>query len=262
MTVALLVAVSAQWPSHKDANLPRTADGKVDLAGPTPRTADGRPDLSGVWNYAGVLGFRGGPPPPPPGTPPEATFWNIEAGIKEGLPFQPWAVELRKQRMARNSADNPDAACLPLGHMQLHTHSQPRRMIQTKDLIVILYEANSGTRQIFMDGRAAPSQDAQPWWYGYSRGRWDGDTLVVETTNFRDDGWLDVNGAPLTAEGKLTERFRRPTVGRLEIDVTIDDPKAYTRPWTVRVNQRLLPDTDLIEFVCGENQKFTAGGNP
>ena len=254
--LALSVTLTAQWPSPRDPRLPRTADGRPDLAAPAPRTADGKVDFSGIWNYAGVLGFRGGPPPPPPGTPPEATFWNIEAGIKEGLPFTPYARELRRQRMARNSADNPDAACLPLGHMQLHTHSQPRRIIQTADLIVILYEANAGVRQIFMDGRPAPPKDAQPWWGGYSRGWWEGDTLVVESTNFRDEGWLDVNGAPLTTEGKLIERFRRVNAGRLEIDVTIDDPKAYTRPWTVRVNQRLLADTDLIEFVCNENELF------
>lgn len=256
ITVAVTVPLAGQWPSRKDARAPRSPDGHVDLTAAAPRTADGHPDLSGVWNYAGVLGFRGGPPPPPPGTPPEATFWNIEAGIKEGLPFTPWARELRRQRMARDSADNPDAACLPLGYMQLHTHSQPRKIVQTRELIVILYEANAGTRQIFLDGRAAPAKDAQPWWYGYSRGSWEGDTLVVESTNFRDEGWLDVNGAPLTSEGKLIERFRRPAYGKLEIDVTIDDPKAYTKPWTVRVNQRLLPDTDLIEFVCGENQRF------
>jgi hypothetical protein len=256
LVVAMPPALVAQWPSHPTAGVPRTSDGKPDLSAPAPRTADGKPDLSGVWNYAGVLGFRGGPPPSPPGTPPEATFWNIEAGIKEGLPFQPWAAELRKRRMAADSKDNPDAACLPLGHMQLHTHSQPRKMIQTKDLIAILYEANGGIRQIFLDGRKAPENDPQPWWFGYSTGTWDGDTLVVETTHFRDDGWLDVNGAPLTSAGKIIERFRRPNFGRLEIDVTIDDPKAYTKPWTVRVNQRLLPDTELIEFVCLENQKF------
>lgn len=246
----------AQWPSYPTGGMPRTPDGTLDLAAPPPRMADGKPNLSGVWNYAGVLGFRGGPPPPPPGTPPQATFWNIEAGIKEGLPFRPWAAELRKQRMTANSKDNPDAACLPIGYMQSHTHSQPRRMIHVPDLIVILYEANGGVRQIFLDGRPAPPPEVQPWWWGYSRGWWDGDTLVVESTNFRDGGWLDVNGAPLTSEGKIIERFRRPTVGTLEIDVTIDDPKAYTRPWTVRVNQRLLPDTDLIEFVCLENNQF------
>jgi hypothetical protein len=256
-TLYLAPSPSAQWPRQRSTNVPRNPDGSANLAAPPPRTPDGKPDLSGLWNYAGILGFRGRPPDPPAGTPVEATFWNIEAGFKEGLPFQPWAAELRKQRMAANSKDNPDAACLPLGHMQLHTHSQPRKIVQTRDLVVIFYEANAGTRQIFLDGRAAPSTDAQPWWFGYSRGWWDGDTLVVETTNFRDDGWLDVNGAPLTSAGKLIERFRRPTVGRLEIDITIDDPKAYTRPWTVRVNQRLLVDnTDIIEFVCLENQKF------
>jgi hypothetical protein len=188
----------------------------------------------------------------------QATFWNIEAGFKEGLPLQPWAAELRTQRMAGNSKDNPDAQCLPLGHMQLHTHSQPRKIIQSDAVIVVLYEANADIRQIFMDGRPAPPRDAQPWWAGYSRGRWDGDTLVVETTNFRDLGWLDVNGAPLTSDATVTERFRRPNAGTLEIDVTIDDPRAYTRPWTVRVNQRLLPDTELIEFVCQENNQFNA----
>jgi hypothetical protein len=254
--VLMAPSLLAQWPGHRTAGVPRGADGKPILTGPAPRTADGKPDLSGIWNYAGVLGLRGRPPEPPPGTPVQATFWNIEAGFKDGLPFQPWAAELRKQRMATESKDNPDAACLPLGHMQLHTHSQPRKIVQTRDLIVIIYEANAGVRQIFVDGRAAPGSEAQPWWFGYSRGWWEGDTLVVESTNFRDDGWLDVNGAPLTSAGKLVERFRRPNIGTLEIDITIDDPKAYTRPWTVRVNQRLLVDTELIEFVCLENQKF------
>jgi hypothetical protein len=253
---ALSVSLGAQWTAYPTGSLPRDAGGRVDLTAPAPRTADGKPDLSGVWNYAGVLGFRGGPPPSPPGTPPQATFWNIEAGIKEGLPFTPFGAELRRQRMANNSKDNPDAACLPMGYMQSHTHSQPRKLIQLRDLIVILYEANAGVRQIFLDGRPAPRADAQPWWWGYSRGHWEGDTLVVESTHFTDGGWLDVNGAPLTSEGKITERFRRPTVGTLEIDVTIEDPKAYTKPWTVRVNQRLLPDTELIEFVCLENNQF------
>jgi hypothetical protein len=265
VTVTLCSTAVAQWPSYPTSGLPHTPDGKVDLNAPAPRLPDGKPDLSGVWNYAGVLGFRGGPPPPPPGTPPQATFWNIEAGIKEGLPFQPWAAELRKQRMAGDSKDNPDAACLPLGYMQSHTHSQPRKMLHFPHLIAILYEANAGVRQIFLDGRPAPPADAQPWWWGYSRGHWEGDTLVVESTNFRDGGWLDVNGAPLTDQAKIIERFRRPNVGTLEIDVTIDDPKAYTRPWTVRVNQRLLPDTDLIEFVCLENNQFnpaTGSRNP
>ena len=256
LAAALSATLGAQWPNFPSGKLPRGADGKVEMTAATPRTPDGKPDLSGIWNYAGVLGFRGGPPPSPPGTPPQATFWNIEAGIKEGLPFTAYGTELRRQRMAADSKDNPDAACLPIGFMQSHTHSQPRKMIQTPGVLVILYEANAGVRQIFLDGRPAPTADVQPWWWGYSRGQWEGDTLIVESTNFRDGGWLDVNGAPLTSEGRIIERFRRPNVGTLEIDVTIDDPKAYTKPWTVRVNQRLLPDTDLIEFVCLENNLF------
>jgi hypothetical protein len=125
-------------------------------------------------------------------------------------------------------------------------------------VIVILYEANGGIRQIFTDGRPLPNNDPQPWWYGYSIGKWEGDTLVVETTGFRDGGWLDVNGAPLTDAAKMIERIRRPNYGSLEIDVTVDDPKAYTKPWTaVTIRQRLLPDDELIEFVCAENEKST-----
>ena len=123
---------------------------------------------------------------------------------------------------------------------------------------MILYEAQGGVRQIFTDGRPLPNNDPQPWWYGYSIGHWDGDTLVVETTGFRDDVWLDVDGSPLTNSGKLTERFRRLNFGSLQIDVTVEDPKSYTKPFTVRVNQRLMPDTDLIEFVCAENEKSDA----
>ena len=139
--------------------------------------------------------------------------------------------------------------------MQLHTHPEPRKIIQTPAVIVILYEANSGLRQIFLDGRPLPPNDAQPWWYGYSTGKWDGDTLVVETNGFRDDVWLDVEGSPLTSTGKMTERFRRASYGFLEIEVTVEDPKAYTRPWTVKLLQRIMLDTDLIEFVCQENEK-------
>jgi hypothetical protein len=255
----------AQWPDFKTPGVPRTADGKQDLKGPTPKTADGKPDLSGIWQY---MRPPGTPPPPPPPTPsatgaggdiiPAAVrtsqFWNLGASFKDGLPFQPWAAELHRQRVASNSEDNPDAHCLPLGVMQLHTHGQPRKMIQTPGVIAIVYEANSGLRQIFTDGRSLP-KDAEPWWYGYSVGKWDKDTLLVESTNFRDLGWLDVEGSPLTESGKIIERFRRPDYGHLEIEVTIDDPKAYTKPWTVRVYQRILPDTELIEFVCQENER-------
>jgi hypothetical protein len=203
--------------------------------------------------------------PPPPGGDTSAglgptrtgpnQFFNIGSTVPGGLPFTPWAAELRKQRAAVNNKDNPDAHCLPIGLMQLHTHPQPRKIIQTAAVIVILYEAQGGVRQIFMDGRPLPRNDPQPWWYGYSIGHWDGDTLVVETSGFRDDVWLDVEGSPLTGTGKMTERFRRVNYGNMEIDITVEDPKAYTKPWTVTVKQRIMLDTDLFEFVCQENER-------
>ena len=255
MTSLLIALLLAQWPSYVTTNVPKTPDGKPNLNGPAPRTLDGKPDLSGIWqNPRPPAGQRGqaanATPAPPPGTPPLATFKNVGSGIKEGLPLQPWAVELVKKRMADNSKDNPDAHCLPMGNMQFHTHPEPRKIVQTPGAIYIIYEANSGFRTIFTDGRALPPKDVDPWYYGYSVGKWEGDTLVVETIGFRDDNWLDIDGNPLTNAGKTIERFRRPNYGTLEIDVTIDDPKAYTKPFTVRVNQNVMLDTELIEFIC------------
>ena len=189
------------------------------------------------------------------GGPPLATFFNIGAGFKDGAPYTPWAKDVRDKRQGANAKDNPDAHCLPIGLMQLHLHPQPRKIIQTADVMIIMYEAQGEVRQIFLDGRPLPKNDPQPWWRGYSVGHWEGDTLVVETVGFRDDVWLDVNGSPLTNTGKITERFRRLNYGNLEIVVTIEDPKSYTKPFTVKVNQRILLDTDLIEFVCNENEK-------
>ena len=143
-----------------------------------------------------------------------------------------------------------------MGIVQFHTQGAPRKFVQTSKLLVILYEASSGIRQIFMDGRKAPTGDPQPWFYGYSTGRWEGDTLVVETTHMREDGWLDIIGSPLTDAATLTERISRPSYGRMTIDITVNDPKAYTKPWTVRVNQRIMPEQEIIEFICEENQRF------
>jgi hypothetical protein len=259
IAIALSPSLSAQWPKYPTPGVPRTPTGEPVLDAPTPRTADGRPDLSGIWmRLAGQGGGAAAAPiPAPPGTLPVATFFDIGAGFPEGLPFQPWAAELKKARNDANSKDNPDAHCLPMGHMQFHMHGQPRRMIQTPGLLTILYEANNGLRYIYTDGRALPPNgEPQPWWYGYSVGKWDGDTLVVETNNLRDEGWLDVRGSPVTDQARITERFRRVNFGKLEIDVTIDDPKAYTKPFTVRVNQEIMIDTEMIEFICNENNRF------
>ena len=264
---AIAPVLSAQWPAFQTKGVPRTLSGQPDLTAPAPRTPDGKPDFTGIWDNGrntnpprgGGRGARGADfnaapaaaaPAPANAGPPSATFFNVGAGFSGGLPFQPWAADLVKKRMADNSKDNPDAHCLPMGFMQFHTHSQPRKIIQTQDVILIIYEANSGLRQIFIDGRTLPGKDAEPWWYGYSVGKWEGDTLVVETVGHIDNIWLDVRGSPLTSAGKVTERFRRPNYGNLEIEITIDDPKAYTRPWTVKVNQRIYPDTELIEFIC------------
>jgi hypothetical protein len=266
----------AQWPNFPGTNVPRDAKGQPDLNGPTPKAADGHPDLSGVWELArgagrggggGAGGAAGGPAPvagqgqgaPPPPAPRvyngNATFFDVGAGLKDGLPLLPVGAAILKQRAAENSKDNPDAHCLPLGLMQLHMHPQPRKIIQHPGDTVILYEAQAGVRQIFTDGRPLPPADAQPWWYGYSVGKWDGDTFVVETTGFRDDVWLDVNGSPFTNKGKMTERFHRPNYGTLDIDITFEDPSMYSKPFTVKVHHRIMPDTDLIEFICGENER-------
>ncbi len=282
---AMPASLWAQWAPYPTPGVPKLADGKPNLDGPTPRTADGKPDFSGIWQFEGqrrrppatpgtIPGSGAGPaagaataPPPAPGPPPAggiglgprppgiSEFFDIGSTVPGGLPFTPWAAALRKERKDNNNKDNPDAHCLPLGLTQLHMHPQPRKIIQTPTLIVILYEAQGGIRQIFMDGRKLPGPDAEPWWYGYSIGRWDGDTLVVETNGFRDDVWLDVEGSPLTNTGKMTERFRRVNFGHLEMEITIEDPKSYTHPWTVKMKQRLLLDTDLIEFICNENEK-------
>jgi len=269
---AFVPVLFAQWAPYPTPGIPRTPDGKPNLSAPTPKTADGKPDLTGIWEN-----FRA-PAPAPAAANPKApaangdffaglktnddflalvkrsAFWNIGSSFPDGLPFQPWAAELHTQRVADNSKDNPDAHCLPMGMMQFHYHGQPRKMIQTPQVIVILYEANAGIRQIFTDGRPLP-KDADPWWYGYSTGHWEGDTLVVQSAGFRDLGWLDVEGSPLTDAAHITERYRRPDFGHLEIEVTIDDPKAYTKPWTVFVHQRLMADTELIEFVCQEDER-------
>jgi hypothetical protein len=264
--IALVSSLSAQWPAFPTPNVPRTGDGTPDLLAPAPRTRDGTPDLSGIWANpgwreiaagSGVSGTGGAPGTPAVLPRGPGLFFDIGSGVPGGLPLQPWAAALKKQRLADNMKDNPDAHCLPMGIMQLHNHPQPRKIVQTPDVVVILYEGNSGTRQLFTDGRPLPTNDPQPWWFGYSTGRWEGDTLVVRSSAFRDGGWLDVNGSPLTDAATVTERFRRVNYGNLTIEITVDDPKAYSRPWSVIVNQQIMLDTELIEFVCLENEQST-----
>ena len=264
-------SLQAQWPRVSTPGVPTTADGKPDLNAPTPKTADGKPDLSGVWEIVTCIDCPARGRGQGPGAAPAAqgaavaaagtgalppggrnVFGNIGGGVEGGAPYQPWAADLVKKRMADNSKDNPDANCLPMGIAQLNSHPFPRKIIQTPAEVVMIYEGSGTTvRELFLDGRR-PDSDADPWWNGYSTGRWEGDTLVVETTGFMDEGWLDVRGSPLTSVGKVIERFRRPRYGYLELEETIDDPKAYTKPFTAKLYYRLSVDTQLIEFVCIE----------
>jgi len=260
--------LSAQWPKFTAAGVPLGADGKPRADAPTPRMPDGKPDLSGVWeipfNFGGGRGRgatpatgQASPPAPARGRGDAATvpaiggaFGSIGANTPGGPPYQPWAAELVKKRMADNSKDNPDAHCLPMGIAQLNGHIFPRKIIQTPTELVIIYEASGTTvREIFLDGRSLP-KDPEPWWNGYSVGHWEGETLVVETTGLMDDGWLDVRGSPITNKGKITERWHRPNFGTLELEEIIDDPSAYTKPFSARLNYRISADTQLIEFVC------------
>jgi hypothetical protein len=182
-----------------------------------------------------------------------------------GLPFQSWAAELSKKRVANQRYDNPDALCFPQGPMQYHLDPQPREIVQTPRKTLIVYESNYGLRNIWTDGRPLPRLgEPQPYWHGYSIGHWEGDIFVVESNNYRGvqgglaaDGWFDQMGSPFTDALRLTERFRRVNFGNMEIDVTIDDPKAYTKPFTVRVEHVIVADGwEMAEFICHENQKF------
>jgi hypothetical protein len=240
--VALLTAtgVDAQWPSYQWKNMPRTADGKVDLKAPPRRLPDGRIDLSGFWLP----------------TNPVKHLLNLAADLKPGdVPLQPWAEALLQERIKTNGKDHPGARCLPSGLPEKNNIPDGLKVVQTPDVMIFLYESRTIYRQVFTDGRPLPPPDVQPTWMGYSVGRWEGDTFVAETRYSNGKTWLDMRGLPATDALHLIERYRRPTIGSMEIEVTIDDPKAYTRPWNVNLSWSLLPDTDLIESICEENNK-------
>ena len=244
-------ALPAQWLNYPTAGVPKKTDGTPDLRAPAPKTRDGKPDLSGIWE---AEKNRTCPPEGCADMQAPQEFFDIGWKLKGPLPYQPWAADLVKTRRAAGGRDDPTIRCLPLGLVKMHTTPLMRKIIQTPELIIILSEANATYRQIFTDGRPLP-EDPQPSWNGYSIGKWDGDSLVVQSTGFRDQMWLDRNGNPLTDAAKITERFRRVNYGRLEIVLTIDDPKAYTKPWTVQLNQNLMPNTELLDFICLENEK-------
>jgi hypothetical protein len=247
-------ALFAQWPDHPTAGVPRTPDGKPNLAAPPPRTADGKPDLSGMWGWQSRV---------PCGAHCSdinindigREFFNLAYTLQGGLPYQPWAAALVKKRRADQAKDDPNVRCMPRGALRIWTDDYYKRIFQVPERLIILTERNMQFRQIFTDGRGLPQDDPNPTWNGYSVGKWEGDTLVVQTTGFRDDLWLDSDGNPLTNAAKVTEKIRRPNFGTLEVEITVDDSKAYTAPWTVKMTQPIVLDSELIDYYCLENEK-------
>jgi hypothetical protein len=249
--LSLAPSLFGQWLHYPTPGMPRRPDGSPNLTAPAPKSKDGKPDLSGIW------AAEKNRPCPADGCDDMELgqeFLNIAWGLKGGLPYQPWAAEIVKTRKARYGQDDPGSRCLPTGIVMMHTTPLMKKIVQLPGLMVILNERNVSYRQIFIDGRPLP-EDPEPSWNGYSVGKWVGDTLVVETTGFRDGLWLDRGGSPLTDAGRITERFRRVDYGRLQIDLTVDDSKAYRTPWTIRLNQFLVPDTELLDYVCLENER-------
>lgn len=252
----LTVPATAQWLDQPTRGIPRTAAGAPDLLAAVPRASDGKPDLSGIWQPAsdprgqvgGVEGIA-------------APRYLIDITVDlppRDVPFQPSAATLYKERNDNSRLDNPLIRCLPAGVPRLDAYTHPYKIVQTPELIVVLYESQTTFRQIFLDGREHP-KDPQPSWMGYSVGRWEADVLVVETVGFNDKTWLDGSGHPHSEEMRLTERFRRRDFGHMDIEVVINDPKAYTRPLTYTQPQRLLADTELLEYICAENAKEIGG---
>lgn len=246
---AVSAPVDAQWLNYPTPGIPRLADGRPALSSPVPRTADGRPDLSGVWFAdCSTLDACWG----------QSLFFDLARDLKSGdVEMTAWAAAVQAQRERRRSVDDPLGHCLPPGVPRID-FVFPFKVLSTPAVTALLYEEHPGmvSRQAFTDGRPLPTV-TQPAWLGYSVGRWEADTFVVETTGFRDGGWLDTRKArPHSDALHVTERFRRLDLGRMELTVTINDPKAYVKPWTVRAMVYLLPDTELLEAFC-ENQDKT-----
>ncbi len=250
-------SATAQWLNYAAAGTPRTKDGKPNLSAPAPRASNGKPDLSGIWEAEGaplpeLLKYL-----PDGGVnglgedAPSRYFFNILGDFKpEEAPVRPEALQRWQQ-----AAAHPEAAfCLPVGVPLADTAPAPHKVVQTPGLVLMLYELDTSFRQIYTDGRKLPA-DPQPAWMGYSVGHWEGYTLVVESAGFNDKTALDAMGHVHSEALHVTERFHRRDFGHLDLEITLDDPKSFTRPFTVKQTQRLLPDTDLIETVCTENEK-------
>jgi hypothetical protein len=265
--VLTALPLSAQWPEVKTKRVPLTKDGKPDLTARAPKMPNGKtPDLSGIWNSiktpceqsetAKIFGCSDIPFGSPIGIMDVTASGSQEGqpGTTVPLPYQPWAAAQVKQNLADIRKGDPTTRCLPIPPVRQWADFFPQKIFQTEDAVVILSEYMAQYRQIFLDGRPLP-KDAFPSFKGYSVGRWEGDTLVVETTGYKDGLWLDLKGDPLTDEGRTTERIRRPNFGNLEVQFTVNDPKAYTKPWSATRHLKIALNTELIEDICNENNK-------
>jgi hypothetical protein len=236
-TLLFVAAAPAQWLKYPTPGVPRAPNGHPNLSAPAPRSTNGRPDLSGVWVVE--AGYTS----------------NIAKNLKPGeLTMQPWAAALYRHRQDTASREDPQGHCVLSGVPRENVVPYPFKILNAGGIVVVLYEALHSYRQIYMDGRALP-ENPNPAWMGYSVGHWEGDTLVVQSAGFVDNNWLDNGGHPGTEALRLTEKFHRKDFGHLDLQMTVDDPKAYTKPWTVNLRFTAQPDTDLIEYVCDENEK-------
>jgi hypothetical protein len=265
-TVCVLFALTAasanaQWLNYPMPGTPRTPDGKPNLSAPARRAANGKPDLSGVWQVEPTPAdemtrlFGGVGDLSALGDSPSAFskyLVNILADFKpDDAPLRPEFADLLRQRRGK---ETPLLYCLPIGVPEDDLLPGPFKIIQTPELILIRNEYENTLRQIYTDGRKPPA-DPDPLWLGYSVGRWEADTLVIDTVGFNDKGWLDGIGHPQSEALHVTERFHRRDFGHMDVQVTIDDPKVYTKPFSVKFTELLLPDSDILEYFCAENEK-------
>jgi hypothetical protein len=257
LLTALAHPTAAQWVGYPSAGVPRKGDGAVDMAAPAPRLPDGKPDFSGIWTTADRRDPAPGGETASNGSDISSSRYmnNFGAGFPDGLPYQPWQLPIVAERTANNALDDPHIRCLPDFFLRAYGLPHMLKFVHKPDLLIVLNEMNAGYRQVFTDARPLPDAPS-PGWQGYSSGKWSGDTLVVDTIGFRDDTWIDWNGSVVTEAAKIREEIRRPSFGYLEIRVTVDDPKAYTKPWTVDLRQRIVVDAELIDEICLENETF------
>jgi hypothetical protein len=246
--------VNAQWIGYPTADVPRNTDGSVNMKAPTPRMLDGSPDFSGIW-----ISDRTEPGEPTPSDgfnlSSSRHMANLGVEMPDGLPYQEWLKPIVKERTDNLAINDPHIRCIPDNFLRAYGLPHMLKFVHEPDLLIVLNEMNAGYRQVFTDGRALP-EDPTPSFQGYSSASWSGDTLVIDTIGVRDDTWIDWNGSVLTEHGKVREELRRSDYGHLEITVTVDDPVAYTRPWTVNLKQRLVVDAELIDEICLENERF------